>query len=206
MQHSRPSIAASAARAAVAALLVATALPCAHAQHGAALPANAPARESAQFDFLLGQWELEVTPKVGGLAALIHGAPKLVGSWKAWRAFDGFGIDDELRIVDASGNPLTLAHAQRVWDPKARQWLVGTLDVYRARLTSASAQWQDGEMRVTGSGSGADGKPYLTRARFYEIGAERFRMRQDRSADNGASWEEGTLNIVARRVAVKAAR
>lgn len=197
-----------ASTAAIAALLFAAALPRAHAQHGgtAPLPATAPARESAQFDFLVGQWELEVTRKVGGLAAMIHETPKLVGSWKAWRAFDGFGIDDELRIVDASGNPLTLAHAQRVWDPKARQWLVGTLDVYRARLTSASAQWQDGEMRLTGSGTGADGKPYLTRTRFYEIGPERFRMRQDRSTDNGASWDEGALNIAAKRVAAKAAR
>ena len=39
-----------------------------------------------------------------------------------------------------------------------------------------------------------------------EIGADRFKMRQDRSYDNGASWEEGTLTIVAKRISRKATR
>ncbi|HEY8876061.1 MAG TPA: hypothetical protein VIN03_00770 [Roseateles sp.] len=179
----------------------------AHAQHGggATAAAVAPA-EAAQFDFLIGQWELEVTPKVSGLAAMIHGAPKLVGSWKAWKAFDGYGLDDELRIVDASGNPLSLSYAQRIFDAKARRWLVSGLDVYRARFGSSSGVWQDGEMRLEGSGQTNDGKPMLTRTRFMEISADRFKMRQDRSYDNGATWEEGTLTVVAKRVSRKAAR
>lgn len=179
----------------------------AHAQH-AAPPAAAAAvpAEAAQFDFLVGQWELEVTPKVNGLVALIHGAPKMVGSWKAWKAFDGHGLDDELRILDASGNPLSLNHTQRIFDSKTRRWLVSGLDVYRARFGSSSGAWQDGEMRLEGSGQTNDGKPMLTRTRFMEISADRFKMRQDRSYDNGASWEEGTLTIVARRVSRKANR
>lgn len=178
----------------------------AHAQHGGAATAAAVPAEAAQFDFLVGQWELEVSPKVSGLAAMIHGAPKLVGSWKAWKAFDGHGLDDELRIVDASGNPLSLNYAQRIFDAKARRWLVSGLDVYRARFGSSSGQWQDGEMRLEGSGQTNDGKPMLTRTRFMEISAERFKMRQDRSYDNGATWEEGTLTVVAKRVSRKAAR
>lgn len=180
----------------------------AHAQHGGANPAAAAAlpAEAAQFDFLVGQWELEVSPKVSSLAAMIHGAPKLVGSWKAWKSFDGLGLDDELRIVDASGNPVSLSHAQRIYDSKARRWLVSGLDVYRARFGSSTGQWQDGEMRLEGSGQTADGKPMLTRTRFSEITPERFKMRQDRSYDNGASWEEGTLTVVARRVARKSSR
>jgi len=171
----------------------------AHAQQAA------PA-EAAQFDFLVGQWELEVTPKVSGLAAMIHGAPKLVGSWKAWRSFDGFGLDDELRILDASGNPVSLNHSQRIFDAKTKRWLVSGLDVYRARFGSASGQWQNGEMRLEGSGQNNEGKPVLTRTRFTEITAERFKMRQDRSLDNGANWEEGTLTVVAKRISRKATR
>lgn len=179
----------------------------AHAQHGgsAGAAAAAPA-EAAQFDFLVGQWELEVTPKVNGLAAMIHGAPKLVGSWKAWKAFDGHGLDDELRIVDASGNPRSLSYSQRIFDAKTQRWLVSGLDVYRARFGSSSGQWQGGEMRLEGSGLTNDGKPMLTRTRFMDITAERFKMRQDRSYDNGANWEEGTLTVVAKRVSRKAAR
>jgi hypothetical protein len=178
----------------------------AHAQHGAAAANAAVPAEAAQFDFLVGQWELEVSPKVSGLAAMIHGAPKLVGSWKAWKSFDGYGLDDELRIFDASGNPVSLSHSQRIFDGKTRRWLVSGLDVYRARFGSSSGMWQAGEMRLEGSGQSADGKPVLTRTRFFEITPERFRMRQDRSLDNGASWEEGTLTVVAKRISRKAAR
>lgn len=174
----------------------------AHAQEG-------PPPEAAQFDFLVGHWELEVAPKVNGFVAMIHGTPKLVGSWKAWRAFDGHGVDDELRILDASGNPRSLSHSQRIFDAKTKRWLVSGLDVYRARFGSSSGNWQGGqggEMRLEGSGQNAEGKPVLTRTRFFEIGADRFKMRQDRSTDNGASWEEGTLTIVAKRAAKKAVR
>jgi hypothetical protein len=183
---------------------------CASAQHAgagsAALPATVPAREAAQWDFLVGQWELEVTPKVSGLAAALHGAPRLGGIWKAWRAFDGFGVMDDLRIVDASGNPMALTHTLRIWDERARRWLLQSLDVYRARIGSGQAQWQEGEMRVQGSGTSPEGKPTLTRTRFSAIGPNGFRMQQDRSSDNGASWDEGVLTIVARRTAAQAPR
>ena len=170
------------------------------------LPSVAAPKEAAQFYFMVGQWEIDLTPKVSGLAAMVHGAPRLTGTWKAWRAFDGFGIDDELRVVDASGNPVALSHAMRVYDAKARRWSVQSLDVYRAGFAQSSGQWQDGEMRTNGSGNTPEGKPSLTRTRYYDISPERFRMRQDRSTDNGATWEEGVIAIEARRVAAKAPR
>ncbi|MFN0183352.1 MAG: hypothetical protein ACKVQR_05975 [Aquabacterium sp.] len=156
-------------------------------------------REASQFDFLIGQWDLDVTPKVGGLAAALHGAPKVVGTWKGWRAFDGFGVADELRIVDGSGNPLSFNHTLRVYDAKTRRWAIASLDVYRARISNASAQWQDGEMFATGNGTTPDGKPTLSRSRFHDIGPDRFRLRQDRSVDGGASWDDAVLVISARR-------
>jgi len=183
------------------ALACAFAAPAAQAQGARAAPP-----ESAQFDFLVGQWELEVTPKVAGLAAMVHGSPRLVGSWKAWRAFDGLGVDDEIRITDASGNPMALSRTLRVYDPKTRQWLLQSLDAYGARFTAGTARWEGGEMRLQGSGVHADGRPYVSRSRFFEIGPDRFRMEQDRSFDNGASWDEGVLKVSAKRVSAKAVR
>ena len=168
--------------------------------------AGGPAREAAQFDFMLGQWEVEVLPKINSLARLVHGQPKLQGSWKAWRSFDGYGVDDELRVVDSSGNPATLAHAQRIYDAPNKQWLISTLDVDRARFSNASAAWLGGEMRISGSGTSPDGRAMLTRSRFYEIGADGFKMQQDRSYDDGKTWDEATLLVEAKRVAATAAR
>jgi hypothetical protein len=177
-----------------------------HVRGGAAPPIHAAPKEATQFDFLIGQWELTVQPKVAGLAARIHGSPRLLGTWKAWRGFDGFGIEDELRIIDGSGNPSALSHAVRVYDAGARRWTVSALDVYRARFTIATGEWRDGQMHLTGKGTDADGKAFLTRTRFVDITPASFRMVQDRSMDEGRTWSEGTLKIDAKRVAAAAPR
>lgn len=180
----------------------------AQAQHdrgGQATTRSVPA-EAAQFAFLLGQWDLVVRPEASGLAARIHGVPKMAGTWKAWRALDGFGIEDELRITDASGNPRALSHAVRYYDAAARGWTASSIDVYRGRFTSSSSQWGDGAMTSTSRGTDADGKAYVTRSRFHDITPTAFKFRQDRSTDEGKTWKEGVLSIEAKRVAAVAPR
>jgi hypothetical protein len=179
------------------------------AQHGGGGPAPkaaTPAPEVSQFEFLVGQWELVVRPKVSSLAARIHGAPRLVGTWKAWRSFDGFGLEDEIRIVDGSGNPMSLSRGFRIYDPATARWNLTSLDVYRARFGSATAEWKNGEMVSTGSGMDQEGKPVMNRTRFYQITPTSFRMQQDRSSDGGRTWTEGLLTIEAKRVAATATR
>jgi hypothetical protein len=178
------------------------------AQHGAGTTgagATAPA-EARQHDFLVGQWELEITVRPAGLAQRIHGAPKLTGFWKAWRAFDGFGIEDELRITDRAGNPVSLSHTMRFYDRAARAWSLTVLDVYRGRLTPAAAVWKDGRMTQTSQGTDPEGKPVLVRSTFSDITPTGFRWQQDRSSDEGKRWTEGTLRITAKRVAATAPR
>lgn len=186
-------------------LLVSSNLPAQHAEADAPADQAATADDSGQFDFLLGQWELELTPKINGLAAMIHGAPHLVGSWKAWPAFDGRGIEDELRVTDGSGNPILLSHAMRIVDPEHRRWAISVLDVYRASFSSAVAIRQGEDMFVGGSGINGEGRAYRSRSRFHAITADSFEMQQDRSYDGGASWEEAAITIVAKRVAATAA-
>lgn len=182
----------------------------ARAQHGGgaapARPAATAPAEASQFDFLLGQWEVTVTPKVGGLAARLHGAPTLQGTWKAWKAMDGFGIEDELRIVDGSGNPNALSHALRLYDPAQGRWTQVSVDAYRAVMTSATAEWTAGEMRIRSTGRDAEGRPYVQRARFHDIRADGFRYQADRSFDGERTWETAVLRMDARRVAATAPR
>ena len=190
------------------AALLSLAAPFAHAQHGggATPPANTAPAQARQFDFLIGLFEVTVTPKVNGIAAMIHGTPKLGGTWKGWRALDGFGVDDELRIVDGSGNPRSLTHAMRVYSQADNRWNITIADAYRGRVSTSSARPADAEMRVNGQGLDGEGKPYLARARFFAIGADGFKMQQDRSYDEGKSWDEATLVIEAKRVAATATR
>lgn len=178
------------------------------AQHNAkaALPATTPSAEASQFDFLVGQWDLSVRPKVPGLAARIHGSPKLLGTWKAWKALDGFGVQDELRIVDGSGNPNALSMAVRVWSGAERKWVVTTVDAYRGRVSGATASMANGEMQLMGRSTDATGKGTLSRSFFRAITPASFRFVQDRSSDDGKTWDEAVLVIEAKRVSANAAR
>lgn len=181
----------------------------ARAQHGGSggsPPVHTPPREASQLDLLIGQWELLVRPQAAGLAQRIHGVPRITGTWKAWRAFDGFGVEDELRMVDGSGNPVSLAHTLRFYDAGARAWKFVTLDVYRGRVTEATARWETGQVQASGRGTDAEGRAYETRTRFYDITADGFRWQQDRSLDGGRTWDEAVLRIEARRVAATAPR
>src|SRR5688572_21330297 len=176
------------------------------AQHGGGQPnpAAGPAPEAKQCDVLVGEWTLAVEPKTSSIAAMIHGAPKLVGTWRAKRTFDGHGVEDELRIVDASGNPVSYSRAMRIWSAAEQRWLVTALDVYRARFTSATAAGRDGAMHQSGSGTDRDGKPYATRSRYHDITPDGFTMTQDRSADGGTEWDEAVLVVKATRAGASA--
>lgn len=181
----------------------------ARAQHdggGAARTGAAAPREASQFAFLVGQWEVTVMPKVSSLAARIHGAPKLQGTWKAWRAFDGFGIEDELRIADRSGNPNSLTHAMRLYDAVQGRWKQSMVDVYRSRFTEGTGDWKGNEMTIQSQGMDAEGKPVLQRARFHDITPTSFKYQGDRSSDGGRTWESAVVRIEARRVAAVAPR
>ena len=179
------------------------------AQHGTGTSAPAPRtapREAAQFDFLVGQWELVAKPRATTLAARIHGVPKLTGTWKAWRALDGWGIEDELKLVDGSGNPRAFVHTVRVYSSSAKRWSTSALDVARASFASANAEWRNGQMHVSGMGTDQQGKQYVSRTRFHDITRDSFRVQQDRSYDNGRTWTEGIVRIEAKRVSATAAR
>ena len=176
-----------------------------HSGDAATEVSSAPA-EAKQFDFLLGQWQLEVHPKVSSLVAIIHGAPRLVGTWKAERSPEGLGIDDEMRIVDASGNPISLSRSHRIYAAAQGLWKISTQDVTHSHTSEGTAKWLGGEMHVEGRSSDAGGKSSLIRTLYFDITADSFRMRQDRSSDNGQSWDEGALTIDAKRIAATATR
>jgi hypothetical protein len=178
------------------------------AQHGAAptrVSTTVPA-EASQFAFLVGHWELTVIPQATNFGQRVHGVPRLTGTWKGWRAFDGFGVEDELRILDRSGNPMALLSTMRAFDPAGKKWALVSLDPYRGRFTPATAEWRDGEMHVRSTGRGTDGTPYVQRARFYAITADGFKYQADRSTDGERSWDEAVLRIEAKRTAATALR
>jgi len=159
----------------------------------------ASARELHQFDFLLGQWQVKGEVKVSGLVALIHGTPKLAGSWKAWHTPDGNRIQDELRMTDTSGNPLSSVHSTRTFSPDENCWKITGIDALDGQAQSSTGHWQDGEMLIIGSGTDHAGKRYQSRTHFTAITSTDFRMVQDRSYDDGKTWEMAYVTLDASR-------
>jgi hypothetical protein len=176
-----------------------------HAPGGGSPPVRTAPAEARQFDFLLGQWELDVKPQATTLAARIHGVPKMLGTWKAWRALDGWGVIDELRITDESGNPRSLTSATRMYDATTRHWVVSTADAYRNVMMPSTAIWADNRMTATSRGADADGKAFLSRSRYVSITPTSFSFEQERSTDDGKTWTR-TLTIRAKRVSATAPR
>ena len=192
----------------IAATILLVATRAVHAQHAGSAPSD-PTRapsEAHQFDFLLGEWTVEAKPLVNSLAAKIHGVPKLVGTWRAWRAMDGWGLTDELRLLDASGNPRSVSHAVRVVEANGQHWKQVTVDAFRGSVTQSDATWNGTAMQVTGGGTDDNGKVFRSRIRFSEITPTSFTYRIDRSWDLGKTWSEGVLTITAKRSAAAATR
>ncbi|MBX7117823.1 MAG: hypothetical protein K1X31_02365 [Gemmatimonadaceae bacterium] len=183
-----------------------------HAAPSAAAPSVAAPSAAAtdagveQLAFLVGEWELVVKPKVTSLAARIHGAPRLLGTWRAWRAFDGRGIEDELRITDASGNPNALVHSLRLFDPATGRWHQTAVDAFRTRITPSTGQWRDGAYHTRSAARESDGTLVIQRGRFHDISADAFTLTIDRSRDGERTWETAALVIEAHRTAARAAR
>lgn len=188
----------------VFAMLIATTK--AGAQHGGSAPPNrTPPPEASQFNFLIGQWELDVKPAPASLGQRIHGMPKLVGVWKGWRVLDGWGISDEMRVTDASGNPVGLSHVIRFYDASTKTWKTSSIDANRGVFTAGVGRSTSGEMTTTSRGTDAEGKAYVSRTRYQDITRDTFRFVQERSFDNGKTWKRN-LEIEAKRVSAAASR
>ena len=178
------------------------------AQHvgGAQTMATRAPAEASQFDFLVGEWDLVVEPQVSTLAARLHGAPRLQGAWKAWRVLDGWGIEDELRIVDEAGNPRALTLFVRVWDVGTGRWRISAVEAYTAAQSqSVGALREAMEVAAVAPGSDRDGRTFAARSRFVDVTPSSFTYVQERSYDGGREWET-TVRILATRIAEAAPR
>jgi hypothetical protein len=174
------------------------------ASNGAAALVAPP--EATQFNFLIGQWEVSAKPKATTLGQRVHGVRPLLGTWKAWRALDGWGLEDELRLTDGSGNPLLLQHTMRFYDRTVRRWTNASIDVYKGVSTQTTAERRGADLVVSGRGTDEEGRAYIARGTFSKVTASGFTYRLDRSTDSGKSWTEGVLVIEAKRVAASAPR
>ncbi len=158
-----------------------------------------PPPEASQFDYLIGEWRFVATSRNPA------GPGRFGGRWRAWKAFDGWGVQDEYRILDTLGVTRYLGYTTRIYRPAEGNWLLSYLDVGRGTFHKQFAEQREDGMHLWWEATGPQG-PFLSRVRYYDITPTSFRWQQDRSFDGGKTWVEAFLTIEATRVAGAAPR
>lgn len=157
------------------------------------LPDATPPAEASQFDYLIGDWTFVAQSKSPNTP------PTYEGRWTARRAFDGFGIVDEWRVLTPDGATAYLGFTARVFDRESMTWKLQFLNVRAGRWSTQHAVFRDGEMHLWWEEQDADGRPFTARVRYFDIQPDSFRWEMDRSYDGGASWIEDFLTMTVRR-------
>lgn len=143
---------------------------------------------TSQYDFLIGDWDVDVTLQQSGQPPLEYRA-KWHNHWIAdgyvvmqeWRGPYSTGI--ELRSYDPVGD---LWHGRNIYVPSPGTWYENT-----AKLIGS-------EMIVTTVRPTAGGSESITREIYFDISDSGFSIRSEVSLDGGTTWSAGRYSAVAR--------
>lgn len=148
-----------------------------------------PSAPAAQYDFLIGDWDVTVTvPRAGG-SALVYGAIWRIRWVAAGRVLlqdwsDPYGGGVELRAFNAT---------TRRWD--GRNLYAPDPGIWYEN----EAELRGGVMVVTTLRQAVDGSTTLSRESYRPVATDRFEVTTEVSIDAGASWRPGRYSLVARR-------
>jgi hypothetical protein len=159
-------------------------------------PIQAPPPEASQFDFLVGEWTVDVRSKSAATP------PQYEAVWRAWKTLNGLGIVDEYAVSDGAGRVVYGGTTLRVFDTKAGTWTMRYVD----QLGGKTGGWaelvgaQEGpDMRVEQRRQAPDGRTTILKIRYYNIQPDHFSWAADQSSDGGATWVRDYLLLEARR-------
>jgi hypothetical protein len=152
-------------------------------------------KEAAQFDFLLGEWEARSTryrPDGSEIGAYS-------GTWRARHLHDARMILDEFTARLDDGSELSYMATLRTFSTATQRWEMTFLIAHQPqRISTFSGVFENGEMRLDGSGRTLAGQPVLARVRFFAITPTGFEWENRVSLDQGATWYRDST-ISARR-------
>jgi len=141
--------------------------------------------ESAQFDFLLGQWDARTTRyRPDGSELASYG-----GTWSARSLHDRRIVLDEFVARLDDGSEISYMATLRTFSPATGLWEMTFLIAHQPQLIrSFRGTWRDGQMQLEGSGITLAGDPVVARVRFFDITPTSFEWENRVSLDGGESW------------------
>ena len=144
----------------------------------------APPAQLAEFDFVIGDWDVSITVRLQNGQDLTYDA-----RWHNHWILDGMAVMQEWRGPYATGAEFRTFNARdghwagyNIYPGAPRGWRPTT------------SQMTDDDMIVTIEGIDAQG-PMLNRETYTDITADSFRMYSEISRDEGVSWETGGYHM-----------
>lgn len=150
-------------------------------------PAAAP--QLGEFDFVIGDWDAEITWQAAGRPPLTYTA-----RWHNHWVVNGQVVMQEWRGPYITGSEL------RAYDAGLGKWT--GRNIYPGGPEpwhKTTAEFTNGKMVVVIEGVKDERGAYLNRETYYDIAADSFKMKSDRSYDGGKTWEKGAYQMTCTR-------
>ena len=137
------------------------------------------------FDFMLGDWDVDVTHYSEDGAA----SRQLEGRWSAKASLGGRIIEDHF-IQKVDGVDDAAAYSLRTYCEKTQRWEMLFLWAGQPAtgLIGFVGNRVDNEMHLDLQQMGPDGMVILVRIRFFDITVDSFSWEDSMSRDNGVTW------------------
>jgi len=157
-------------------------------------------RNAEAFDFLLGEWEIEMLVMPPGATA----GRRAISTVR--HILDGAALLDEIRHIDESGHVNFRGASFRTYVPDSDRWYVVWMMANVEGYTELRAEVVDSEVRTTGQGRDSGGG-LIERGRYHDISVHGYSFTLDRSYDGGKTWIQPIVSFrAARRKATDAAQ
>lgn len=142
-----------------------------------------------EFDFVIGDWDVTITWQSHNAEPLTYNA-----KWHNHWVINGLVVMQEWRGPFLTGAEL------RAFDANTGKWT--GQNIYpggRSPWHRTTAEFRDGQMMVTIEDGRDQRGTFLNRETYFDISENSFRMKSERSYDDGATWEKGAYEMICHR-------
>lgn len=162
---------------------------------------DGPPAESHQFDFLVGEWDVDATRFKDDGSPLF----KYRARWTAGQLNGGRMLMDDFRSLGSDGQPVSSYITLRTYSKVTGRWEMTGL---QALEPAGHSEWHGvssgGEMLVRASGTDRAGHSIHTTIRFFAISTNSFRWESSTSRDGGTTWTRSAAMLASRALAAGA--
>ncbi|MES2947039.1 MAG: hypothetical protein V4858_00720 [Pseudomonadota bacterium] len=151
--------------------------------------------ESRQFDFLIGDWNVDATKfKDDGSVLYTYKA-----QWLAQHLNEGRIVMDEFKAFAPTGQQISSYVTLRTFSEATQRWeMTGLAACQPAANAEWHGVWSEGEMLLDAVGVNPEGRRIRTKIRFFNIAPKSFAWDSKTSVDDGESWVR-TASLIAYR-------